>query len=186
MGNHIISVGNGQGYDLWSNPQVLPEEEPVDIDETARDRAIDRAKMRSSYKHALGIVQLFAEEGESKKSIEARARKEWKRNRRMIQRGRVSYETTRGIPTAAVLSASFCRKPVQMVRSPQRRQSAASAASTHRTDDDSGGNDPDPEPDPKAARRAADVARIRVLTGEKFSDLEKRYWLRLLDGRWAV
>ncbi|MEA4951963.1 hypothetical protein SDC9_131297 [bioreactor metagenome] len=47
-------------------------------------------------------------------------------------------------------------------------------------------SDPDPDSDPEAARRAADVARIRILTGEKFSILEKRYWKMQLSERGAA
>lgn len=59
--------------------------------------------------------------------------------------------------------------------------------STKNGKDNSGeDSDPDPDSDPEAARRAADVARIRILTGEKFSILEKRYWKMQLSERGAA
>lgn len=64
--------------------------------------------------------------------------------------------------------------------------SSAEAASRHRQEDDAGGDDPDPYAYRWAALRAAHVARIRKLTGTKFSITEKKYWLRLLLGGWGA
>lgn len=59
--------------------------------------------------------------------------------------------------------------------------SGAKAASRHKQEDDSGGEE-DPDPDDAPSRRYADIQRIREATGVKFSRQEKDYWLDLLPG----
>ncbi len=129
-------------YDYWTNPPVTVEdEEPESLDIIVRDRETERAKKRSSLKHCIVLSNIFAADNESQKSILERARREWKLNRRMIQRGLVQYSDICGNPAAAALAMTNYR--IASARAPKPHTSALSA-SRHREEDDSGGDEEPP------------------------------------------
>lgn len=134
-------------YDPWKNPipDDAPEPEPVDLPsdcECAR-REVERVSMRGkNFLHTLRVIKLFAKEGTTRKEIYRRARREYDRNRRILQSGLVRYERLNETPATVRIApvARAVARPVSGHAPRAARRDARSASSTS-TDDSSDGSD---------------------------------------------
>jgi len=148
MTYHTNIVGNKQdvGCDWTGRSYDAPEREPgtlVSDHECAR-RQIDAVTARGrGFLHCLQIVEVVAKNGTPRKEIYRRARREYNRNRRMLQSGLVRYETLDERPATVRIApvASPSRRPSGHAPRAHRHSTRSTAASGSSGESDDGGSD---------------------------------------------
>lgn len=152
MTYHTKIVGNKQdvGCDWTGRSYDAPEREPVTLvsDHECARRAVERAKMRCSYRHCVRIMELSHPEA-SRAEIERRAKREWRRNLNMVRRNEVHYERLNETPATVRIDVKIPvlpSRPVGHAPRTARHSTRSSASNSSNDSDDSDGGSDSPEP----------------------------------------